>query len=180
MSTTETGSDDAQTSSDARLALVEEHVRKENDHDLDGIMATFGTNAWWADESRSERHEGRDSVRAHYHELLQALPDYHIGIDRRHVTDTHVILEVTITGTHTGTWNGLPGTGNELEFPACAVFAFDDEGKIAGERLYYDRASVLRQLGIFREPDEGLGRLLTPLAHPVTITRAVVRSIQQE
>jgi hypothetical protein len=34
------------------------------------------------------------------------------------------------------------------------------------------RATVLRQLGVFREPSSLLGRVLTALTHPVTIARA--------
>lgn len=166
-------------SRDARLAVVEEHVQQENQHDLDGIMATFGEDAWYDDEPWGEHHDGRDGVRAYYEDLLRALPDLHIDIQRRHVTAEHVVLEVVISGTHTGQWRGLPGTGRHVEFPLCAVYAFDDRNKLAGERIYYDRATVLRQLGIFRNPDRGLGRVLTPLAHPVTIARALARSIRR-
>lgn len=167
-----------QQSRDARLAVVEEHVRLENEHDLDGIMATFGEEAWYDDEPWDEHHEGRDGVRAYYEALLRALPDLSIDIHQRHVTSTHVVLEVTISGTHTGMWRGLPGTGRHVEFPLCAVYAFDEQNKLAGERIYYDRASVLRQLGIFRDPDRGLGRIFTPLAHPVTMARVLIRSVR--
>ena len=34
----------------ARLEVVEEHVRRENTHDLPGIMTTFGHQAWYDDE----------------------------------------------------------------------------------------------------------------------------------
>jgi hypothetical protein len=34
----------------ARLEVVEEHVRRENAHDLPGIMTTFGHQAWYDDE----------------------------------------------------------------------------------------------------------------------------------
>ena len=162
-----------------RLALVEEHVQQENRHDLEGIMATFGADPWYDNEPVDEHHHGRDGVRAHYEELVGALPDLHIDIHQRHVTDDDVILETTITGTHEGTWRGLPGTGRSVEFDACAVFAFDDQGKLAGERLYYDRASLLRQLGIFHDPEEGIGQILTPLTHPVTFARALARAIRR-
>ena len=36
-----------------------------------------------------------------------------------------------------------------MKFPLCGVFAFDEEGKLAGERIYYDRGSVLRRLDSF-------------------------------
>ena len=46
-----------------------------------------------------------------------------------------------------------------------------------GEKIYYDRASVLRQLGVFREPTTVAGRLLTAINHPVTNARAFGRKI---
>jgi steroid delta-isomerase-like uncharacterized protein len=161
------------------VTVVEEHVQRENQHDLDGIMATFGDDAWYDDESWGEHHDGRDGVRAYYEDLLRALPDLRIDVERRHVTDEHVILEVVISGTHTGPWRGLPGTGRRVKFPLCAVYAFDEDEKLAGERIYYDRATVLRQLGIFHEPNRGLGRLLTPLTHPLTTARAVWRTVRE-
>lgn len=50
----------------AQLAIVEEHVSRENAHDLPGIMATFGQTAWYADEPWGEHHDGRDAVRGYY------------------------------------------------------------------------------------------------------------------
>lgn len=178
MSANGSGTEESRASREERLALVEEHVRQENQHDLDGIMATFGEDPWYENEPVDEHHDGRDGVRGHYDDLLQALPDFHIDIHQRHVTDDHVILETSISGTHQGTWRGLPGTGREVKFDACAVFAFDDQNKLAGERLYYDRATLLRQLGVFHEPERGIGRVLTPLLHPVTFVQALARSIR--
>jgi hypothetical protein len=82
---------------------------------------------------------------------------------------------VVISGTQRGPWRGLPPTGRYLEFPLCGVFTFGDDGKLAGERIYYDRATVLRQLGVFHEPTTLAGKILTPLAHPVTVARALLR-----
>jgi len=89
-----------------------------------------------------------------------------------------VLLETTVSGTLEGNWRELPGTGREVEFDACAVFAFDDQDKLAGERLYYDRASLLRQLGILHDPERGIGQVLTPLTHPVTFARVLARTIR--
>jgi steroid delta-isomerase-like uncharacterized protein len=178
MTANETGTEEASASREERLALVEEHVQQENRHDIDGIMATFGEDPWYDNEPVGENHEGRGGVRGHYEDLLHALPDFHIEIRRRHVTDDHVILETTNSGTHERNWRGLPGTGREVEFDSCAVFAFDDQNKLAGERIYYDRASLLRQLGIFHDPERGIGKILTPLTHPVTFARALARKIR--
>ena len=177
MSADNAGSQTTHSSRDARLLEVEKHVQRENDHDLDGIMETFGEEAWYEVEPLDEQHDSRRGVRMYYEELLQALPDLHIDVHRRHVADESVILEVTMSGTHTGEWRGLPGTGYELSFPVCSIYEFDDQDKIAGERIYYDRATVLRQLGIFHDPERGIGQILTPLTHPITMGKALTRAV---
>jgi hypothetical protein len=67
----------------ARLALVEEHVRRENQHDLDDIMGTFGDSSRYDEEPWDDHHVGRDAVRAYYDGLLRALPDPAIEVRRR-------------------------------------------------------------------------------------------------
>jgi steroid delta-isomerase-like uncharacterized protein len=160
---------------EARLRHVEEHVRLENLHDLDGILGTFGAQARYDDEPWEEHHLGHAAVRAYYQDMLRAAPDLNIDIQTRHLAGETVILEVKITGTHLGAWRGLPPTGRRIEFPLCGIFSFDTDDRIAGERIYYDRATVLRQLGVFREPTTMMGKILTPFAHPVTIARALFR-----
>ena len=66
----------------ARLALVLEHVRRENAHDLPEIMATFGNGAQYDDEPWGEQHKGRDAVRRYYEDLLISLPDLQIDVTR--------------------------------------------------------------------------------------------------
>jgi steroid delta-isomerase-like uncharacterized protein len=158
-----------------RLALVEEHVRCENRHDLTGLMATFGEAARYDDEPWQDHRVGRDGVRAYYTELLASLPDLAIEIGHRHEASDAVVLEVTIRGTHLGPWRGVPATGRRVDFPLCGVFTFDAHDRLAGERIYYDRGIVMRQLGLFHEPEGALGRLTTALVHPVTIARAFLR-----
>lgn len=160
-----------------RFRVVEEHVRCENEHDLAGIMATFGQAAAYDDTPWEEQHRGRDSVEAYYRDLLAALPDLHIDIQNRAANDDSVVLEVVITGTQTGPWRGLPGTGRPVRFPLCAVYSFDVTGKLAGEKIYYDRASVLRQVGLYHEPSTGIGRFVIILTHPITMTRALARRL---
>ena len=63
----------------ARMAVVDEHIRCENRHDLEGVMATFGMDARYEDEPWGDHRTGRDGVRAYYTELMRALPDLAIN-----------------------------------------------------------------------------------------------------
>ena len=159
-----------------RVAAVEEHLRHENAHDLDGLLSTFGGNAVYEDAPWSERHEGLGAVREYYERLFRAAPDLHVEVKKRHVSADAIVLEVLVTGTHRGPWRGLPATLRHLELPLCAVFTFDENDRMLGERIYYDRATVLRQLGVLSEPTTLAGRLGMALLHPITVVRAGIRS----
>jgi hypothetical protein len=88
----------------ARIAIVEQHVRLENAHDLEGVLGTFGDTARYDDEPWGEHFNGRDGVRQFYEQLMKALPDLQIEIQRRHAGDDAIILEVMIRGTQLGAW----------------------------------------------------------------------------
>ena len=57
----------------ARLAIVAEHVKCENRHDLAGLMATFGAEARYDDEPWQDHRLGLEAVRSYYTELLASL-----------------------------------------------------------------------------------------------------------
>lgn len=160
------------------MRLVQEHVAFENRHDLDGILSTFGSSAFYHDAPWRDKRDGRAGVRAYYAEILGAVPDLRIDVLRRHVTDDNVVLEVRISGTQQRAWRGLPATGRRVDFVLCGIYDFDDEDRLAGETIYYDRATVLRQLGVFHDPESTRGRLLTALAHPITVFRIVARALR--
>jgi steroid delta-isomerase-like uncharacterized protein len=161
----------------ARVAIVEQHVRFENDHNLEGVLGTFGDGARYEDEAWGDHYAGRDGVLSFYKQLMTALPDLQIEVLQWHVTEKGVLLEVLIRGTHLGPWRGLPATGRRVEVPLCGVYTFDDNDHLVGERIYYDRGTVLRQLGVFHEPQSLLGRIGILATHPVTIARALARKI---
>ncbi len=118
-------------------------------------------------------------MRSFYEQLMAALPDLEIDVHSRHVTDDAVIMEVLIRGTHLGPWRVFLLQVEEFEVPLCGVYTFDGDDRLAGERIYYDRGSVLRQLGVFHEPESLLGRVFILLSHPSTIGRALARMLQQ-
>ena len=161
----------------ARIAMVERHVRLENEHDLEGVLRTFGETARYDDEAWGGHYQGGDGVRLFYEQLMKALPDLEIEVQHQHVTEDAILVEVMIRGTHLGGWRGLPATGRRIEFPLCGVYTFDPDDRLAGEKIYYDRGTVLRQLGVFHEPPSVLGRISILATHPITIARAFVRKI---
>jgi steroid delta-isomerase-like uncharacterized protein len=135
---------------DARLRVVDEHMRAENAHDVAAIMRTFGESPSFV--LNGDTFDGQESIRAMYEGFgfggRGGFSDIHLEVTRRHVGDDAVVLEATLSGEHTETWQGIPATGRKVKVPLCAVFPFDGEGKLTGERVYLDGALLLSQLGV--------------------------------
>src|ERR1035441_5698348 len=64
--------------------------------------------------------------------------------------------------------NGGDITSTTAQFSLRRVHVRPDN-RLAGEKIYYDRAMVLRQLGVFHEPQTVLGGISILLTHPLTI-----------
>jgi len=57
-----------------------------------------------------------------------------------------------------------------------AIFKFEGDA-LVGQRVYYDTATLLEQLGVARNPGSVTGRLETAASHPLTIGRGIVRRV---
>jgi predicted ester cyclase len=58
-----------------------------------------------------------------------------------------VVMEFTFRGVHNGELWGIIPTGRAVEIPMCVVYDVE-EGIIQRGRLYYDGATMARQLGL--------------------------------
>ena len=57
-----------------------------------------------------------------------------------------------------------------------SIFEFDGQDLLC-ERVYFDSATILRQLGIAHDPLSLRGRVATVLNHPRTVGGALLRSL---
>lgn len=69
----------------------------------------------------------------------------------------------------------FPPTGRWVDLPVVAIFEFDGPDLVC-ERAYFDRISLLIQLGVARDPNTTAGRIATLLNHPMTVARAALHS----
>jgi steroid delta-isomerase-like uncharacterized protein len=120
---------------------------------------------------------GHDAIRGRHEELLGAFPDLSFDIEKRHVTDEVVIVEVLVRGTHLGKWRGLPPLGRRIEFRVGNIFSFDEKGLIECEHEYFDKSALLEQLRLHHDPETALGRVMAVLTPPFAILRALPRSL---
>jgi steroid delta-isomerase-like uncharacterized protein len=137
-----------QTRREARLQVVHDHIQFEREHALDELVRTFGNSPQWHNKPGNEVFSGHDEIRGFYSDLFQGFPDFWLDIQSEHVTDEAVIVEGRFGGTHTGTWMGLAPTSKKVGVSFCAVFSFTDDDRLKSETAYYDRYSILSQLGV--------------------------------
>ena len=121
-------------------------------HQLDPLVATFGNEPEWHNKAGGDVLHGHDMIRGFYAALFEGFPDFAIDVLQRHVTSDAVIIEVEIHGTHRGEWMGIPPTGKSVRVPLCAIFTFTAEDRLKTETAYFDRLTMLSQLGVISLP----------------------------
>jgi predicted ester cyclase len=157
-----------------RVARVLEHMRLENAHDFPGCIAAFRRPRYEI-VATGEVHDGTDGVSSLLLENRRAFPDFRFEAGRPSAGGDVVLVEGTFTGTQEGPWRGLPPTGRRVRLRMAVVFEFEGEDLVC-ERVYFDLGTLLRQLGVARDPLRWSGRLATVLGHPLTVGRAFLRS----
>jgi steroid delta-isomerase-like uncharacterized protein len=160
---------------EARERLVVEHMESENRHEFELTIDTF-EHPRYELIATGDVYDGPAEVARYFEETRTAFPDQRNQLIALHHSDDAVVVEANLFGTHLGPYRGLPPTGRGFEMRFCALFLFDEDRLIC-ERVYFDAATVLRQLGIAHDPLSLTGRVATVLNHPVTVGRAVVRQL---
>lgn len=135
-----------------REALVLEHMASEGRLDFEATMATFdhpryeliGTGAVF---------DGDEAVRRYFKVSREPFPDQDNEIIAIHHAEDAVIVEFWLTGTHKGPLKTATGTvaptGRAFRVRMAAFFLFPPGGeRIVCERVYFDQASILKQLGL--------------------------------
>lgn len=160
-----------------REAIVREHMDAENRHDFEATLATFQHPRYELIPT-GDIFDGEAEVRRYYDETRGAFPDQRNRLLALFNADDAVIVEFILEGTHLGAYRGLPATRRAFRCQTMAFFLFAEGGeKIVCERVYFDVATILRQLGVARDPLTLRGRVATVLNHPITIGGAVLRGL---
>jgi len=128
-----------------REAIVRAHADAENRHDVEATLRTFHKPRYEV-VPMGDPIDGASAVRDLLGALLAGFPDFRAEITSLHHSETVVAAEIRMTGTHRGPWAGIPATGNRIDVPALCLFVFDGD-RLVCEKVYFDMATLLRQLG---------------------------------
>ena len=140
------------------IAQWEEHIGYEfSTRDASSTIATMVPDAYVNHIPVMTGGYGHEALRRFYQEdFISPMPaDTSIQLVARTLGQDRLVDEIIFSFTHTAEmpWMlpGVPPTGRCVEVPLVVVVGFRD-GKLAHERIYWDQASVLKQIGLLTDP----------------------------
>jgi len=137
--------DDRQRIRQQREALVRHHMEAENVHDFDAVIATFAHPRYEL-IATGQIHDGEAAVRAYFAETRRAFPDQRNELIALRHADDAVVVEFWLLGTHRGALLGIEPTGRAFRCQMTALFIFAGDTDLVCERVYFDSATIMRQL----------------------------------
>jgi len=138
--------------------LWEEHTAHEfSTRDTESTLATMVDDAYVNHIPVMTGGYGKDALRAFYsRDFIPSMPpDTTLTPISRTVGEDQLVDEMIFSFTHTQEmpWMlpGIAPTHRKVEVPLVAIVKFRD-GKLAHEHIYWDQASVLKQIGLLTDP----------------------------
>jgi carboxymethylenebutenolidase len=140
------------------IARWDEHISYEfSTRDVSSTIATMVEDAYVNHVPVMTGGYGHEALRRFYKEdFISPMPaDTSIQLVSRTLGQDQLVDEIIFSFTHTEEmpWM-LPGvspTHRHVDIPLVVVVGFRD-GKLAHERIYWDQASVLKQIGLLTDP----------------------------
>jgi steroid delta-isomerase-like uncharacterized protein len=142
----------ANTAANAASEVASKFLDAWNDHNVDAMMELFLPEGTFSTPAFPMPLSG-DTMRAYIGSLLSSMPDMKATVVSAGAFDTNVHAgRYVVTGTWTkpatvGPLAGMPPTGKPIRLDT-ADFLELENGKIAACIQYYDRMSLLMQLGV--------------------------------
>ena len=140
-------------------AVFDAHVRAEFvERDVAATMATMTSDPFVTHVPTLTGGTGRDEVERFYRDYFVGHwpDDVEVKPISRTVGKDRVVDELMVSFTHDREMKaylpGVPPTGRKVKLPHVVVMGFDNVGRVAYERIYWDQASLLVQIGLL-DPD---------------------------
>ena len=140
------------------IQLWEEHIAHEfQTRDTEATLNTMVEDSYVNHIPTLAGGYGREALRAFYsRDFIPVMPaDMLITPVSRTVGDEQLVDEMILSFTHSRVipWMlpGVPPTNRPVRIPLVAIVRFRD-GKLAHEHIYWDQASVLKQIGLLNDP----------------------------
>lgn len=90
---------------------------------------------------------GTDGPKQNNRNRLLGFPDVQAVIDDLIPVEDRVVVRLHWTGTHTGTYSGVPATGRVVRVPGLAIWRFE-AGRVVEIWSVQDQFALLQQIGV--------------------------------
>jgi ketosteroid isomerase-like protein len=144
----------AQTAEESRNEQVVRKVyalAEGNSKDTSGFVSLFTDDGYFYDVGAGKKYFGRE-IGLTVDLYAAAFPDMHRELYSIRSFGDHVLVELSLNGTHNGNLvlpaGTIPPTGKEMHAPCCDVFHLKD-GKVFSFHCYVAVPVLLEQLGVF-------------------------------
>jgi len=131
--------------------LAQQAIAAFNDRNLDAYLALLDDSYEMQTEIASAPLHGKQAVRQMLESYLSGIPDMRIEIEQIITSGDYVVVRTHMTGTHKGTFLGIPATNKRIDSHACNVIQLRN-GKAVKGRLYADNATLFQQIGFLTIP----------------------------
>ncbi len=118
-----------------------------NDRDYEKVAALFAEDCEFVSVASGARFTGTDSMLHGLREFSEAFPDWAVEVANVVASGRYVATEWKTSGTQQGMFRGESPTGIRFRRDGCSVAEVEGE-RIVRYRDYYDRATLLEQLGL--------------------------------
>ena len=130
-----------------RMAILREHVRAESEHDIDALVGGMTSDCFNDVVGVPEPFVGPAQTAERYRKHWAGFPDFTVRVCRILCADEScVVTENEWRGTHLGTFMGWPATGKPVVMRAVVLWHFKGDA-LWGETIFFDNASLLKQIG---------------------------------
>ena len=119
-----------------------------NSGDIEGILSFYDDEIVWTNVGLGEVYDGKDEVRGFLERIFAALPDLNFTVHHKIAYGDNVAERWTLTGTHLGTFLGIPATGRPIEIKALSMVELRD-GRFLSDQFFWDTREVMHQMGLF-------------------------------
>jgi steroid delta-isomerase-like uncharacterized protein len=120
-----------------------------NRRDFEGVIRTASEGLSYTDNGSNQTMN-----REKFHEWIQswakAFPDGRIENPEYIDAGNVVIARFTCVGTNDGPFGNMKPTGRKMSLPFCEICYFDSEGQVVKGTAYYDRYTMMTQLGLIQ------------------------------
>ena len=120
---------------------------------IENVMELFAPNFLWYTPSNSPNPMSREETHEFLKMIYEAFPKWQHKMEEIIAVGDKVIIRAIDYTTHEGEFQGIPATGNKVEFGVIVIYRIED-GKIVEMREEGDMLGFMLQLGMELKPKE--------------------------